>query len=148
MDKTYGVPQSMDGALPWEWARKRLSESHNYWFTTVREKGGPHTMPVWGIWLDGAYYFSTGASSRKARNLRQNPNCVVCNENAAEAVILEGVAQELDPGQVPQQAFTDYKAKYGWELDPQRGPVWMVRPRTVFAMPEEQFPEGVTRWKF
>ena len=144
----YGVPQSMEGVLPWEWARKRLCESHNYWFTSVREDGAPHTMPVWGIWLAGAYYFSTGDSSRKARNLQQNRNCVVCNENAAEAVILEGVAQKLEPKQIPQQAFTDYKAKYGWELDPQRGPVWAVRPRVVFAMPEEQFPEGVTRWKF
>ena len=148
MGKTYGVPQSMEGALPWEWARKRLSESHNYWLTTVRENGAPHTMPVWGIWFEGAYYFSTGATSRKARNLQQNPKCGVCNENAAEAVILEGVAQELEPGEIPQQAFKDYKAKYEWELDPQRGPVWMVRPRVVFAMPEEQFPAGVTRWTF
>jgi hypothetical protein len=144
----YGVPQSMEGVLPWEWARKRLNESHNYWFTSVRENGAPHTMPVWGVWLEGAYYFSTGASSRKARNLQQNPNCVVCTENAAEAVILEGVAQKLEPEQIPPQAFTDYKAKYGWELDPQRGPVWVVCPKVVFAMPEEQFPEGVTRWKF
>lgn len=138
----------MKGALPWEWARKRLCESHNYWFTSVREDGAPHTMPVWGIWLDGAYYFSTGTSTRKARNLKQNPKCVVCNENAEEAVILEGEAQQLAPSKIPQQAFRDYKAKYGWELDPKRGPVWMVRPRVVFAMPEKLFPAGATRWTF
>jgi hypothetical protein len=28
------------------------------------------------------------------------------------------------------------------------GPVHEVRPKTVFAMPEKQFPKGVTRWKF
>jgi len=105
-------------------------------------------MVVWGLWLGGAYYFSTGATSRKARNLQQNPNCVVCNENAEEAVIVEGIARKLAESEIPQQAFANYKAKYGWELDPQRGPVYMVRPRTVFAMPEKQFPEGVTRWKF
>jgi len=144
----YGVPKSLKGALTWKWARKRLSESHNYWLTTVRPDGTPHTMVVWGLWLGGAYYFSTGATSRKARNLQQNPNCVVCNENAEEAVIVEGIARKLAESEIPQQAFANYKAKYGWELDPQRGPVYMVRPRTVFAMPEKQFPEGVTRWKF
>jgi len=32
----YGVPHALEGVLPWEWARRRLSESHNYWFTTAR----------------------------------------------------------------------------------------------------------------
>jgi hypothetical protein len=72
----------------------------------------------------------------------------VCNENAAEAVILEGLAQKLDANDVPPKAFQDYKTKYEWELDPKRGPVWVVRPRVVFAMPEEEFPAGVTRWTF
>jgi|SRR5271167_9414 len=144
----YGVPDSLEGALPWSWAQDRIAKSHNYWLTTVRADGEPHTMLVWGIWLDGAYYFSTSATSRKARNLQQNSNCVVCNENAEEAVIMEGIARKLSEREIPQQAFADYKAKYGWDLDPNRGPVHMVRPKTVFAMPEKQFPQGVTRWKF
>ena len=144
----YGVPESLEGALPWAWAEERIRKSHNYWLTSVRPNGAPHTMVVWGIWLEGAYYFSTGATTRKARNLQLNPNCVVCNENAEEAVIVEGVARQLNDDEIPQQAFTDYKVKYGWELDPKMGPVFEVRPRAVFAMPEKQFPKGVTRWKF
>jgi len=144
----YGVPESMEGALPWAWAEKRISESHNYWLTSVRADGAPHTMPIWGIWLDGAYYFSTSATSRKGRNLQHNPKCVICNENAAEAVIMEGVAQQLTDDEIPKRAFSDYKTKYSWELDPKQGPVWVVRPTVVFAMPEKQFPKGVTRWKF
>jgi hypothetical protein len=26
----YGVPESLEGSLPWEWARERISKSHNY----------------------------------------------------------------------------------------------------------------------
>ena len=144
----YGVPQSMEGALHWAWAEKRLSESHTYWLTSVRADGAPHTMPIWGIWLDGAFYFSTSATSRKGRNLQRNPRCVICNEDAAEAVILEGIAEQIKDDEIPRRAFTDYKTKYGWELDPKLGPVWVVRPSVVFAMPEKQFPKGVTRWKF
>jgi nitroimidazol reductase NimA-like FMN-containing flavoprotein (pyridoxamine 5'-phosphate oxidase superfamily) len=144
----YGVPQSTEGTLPWKWALERFARSHNYWLTTVRPDGAPHVMPVWGVWLDGAWYFSTGATSRKSKNLQRNPKCVVCNENASEAVILEGVATRLKDDEIPSQAFVDYKAKYDWELDPKLGPVWKVTPKVVFAMPEKQFPQGVTKWVF
>jgi nitroimidazol reductase NimA-like FMN-containing flavoprotein (pyridoxamine 5'-phosphate oxidase superfamily) len=144
----YGVPQSMEGTLPWEWALERLSGSHNYWLTTVHPDGAPHVMPVWGVWLEGAWYFSTGATSRKSRNLERNARCVVCNENAEEGVIVEGTAKRLEHSDIPAEAFVDYKAKYGWELDPKRGPVWKVTPLVVFAMPEKQFPQGVTKWVF
>lgn len=146
--KGYGVPESLDGALPWTWAQERIAKSHNYWLTTVRPDGAPHTMVVWGIWLNGAYYFSTGVTTRKARNLQQNPNAIVCNENVEEAVIMEGITRRLNDAEIPQQAFADYKTKYGWELDPKIGPVFQVTPKTVFAMPEKQFPKGVTRWVF
>lgn len=144
----YGVPASRDGILPWSWAQDRFSRSHNYWLTTVRPDAAPHVMPVWGVWLDGAWYFSTSATSRKSRNLERNPKVVVSNENAEEAVIVEGTAKRLKDHEIPQQAFADYFAKYGWKLDPNRGPVWEVRPQTVFAMPEQQFPEAVTKWVF
>jgi nitroimidazol reductase NimA-like FMN-containing flavoprotein (pyridoxamine 5'-phosphate oxidase superfamily) len=146
--KGYGVPKSLNGALPWDWARQRLVESHNYFMVSVRPNGAPHMMPVWGVWLEGAFYFSTAETSRKARNLKRNRNCVVSTENAEEAVIVEGVARRLAEKAIPPQAFADYKRKYGWVLDPKRGPVIVVRPRVVFAMPEKLFPKGATRWLF
>jgi nitroimidazol reductase NimA-like FMN-containing flavoprotein (pyridoxamine 5'-phosphate oxidase superfamily) len=141
----YGVPQKPEGMLSWKWARERLSRSHNYWLTTARPDGMPHAMPVWGVWLDGAWYCSTAATSRKARNLAENPRCVVCNENAEEAVILEGEARQLRASEIPRAVLAEYKGKYGLQL---QGSVFEVRPRVVFAMPEKQFPASVTRWDF
>ena len=80
----YGMPKTAKGLLPWKWAEQRLRKSHNYWITTVRPDGSPHVMVVWGLWLDGAFLFSTGSQSRKARNLAQNPRCVVSTEAAEE----------------------------------------------------------------
>src|SRR5438045_7631525 len=74
----YGIPSTTEGMLPWEWGRERFSKSHNYLLSTVKSDGSPHVMPVWGIWLDGAFYFSTSVTSRKAKNLADNPRCVVC----------------------------------------------------------------------
>src|SRR5271170_737215 len=92
----YGFGKDTKGLLPWSWAEQRLKKSHNYWLTTVKPDGSPHTMVVWGLWQDGRFLFSTGSKSRKARNLAQNPNCIVCTEHAQEAVIVEGVAEIAD----------------------------------------------------
>jgi nitroimidazol reductase NimA-like FMN-containing flavoprotein (pyridoxamine 5'-phosphate oxidase superfamily) len=148
MPAVYGIPKTMEGALPWDWARDRLTSSHNYLIATVRPDSRPHIMVVWGIWLENAYYFSTGSKTRKAKNLAENSNCVVCNENVEEAVIVEGQARQLAVSEIPEAAFTLYLKKYGWKLDPDLGPVFKVTPQAVFAMPEKLFPKGATRWRF
>jgi nitroimidazol reductase NimA-like FMN-containing flavoprotein (pyridoxamine 5'-phosphate oxidase superfamily) len=70
----YGVPEGAGSLKPWSWARERLEASRNYWLATVRPDSRPHLIPIWGVWLDGQFYFSTGAESRKAKNLRTNQN--------------------------------------------------------------------------
>ncbi len=148
MPAAYKIPKAMKGSLPWDWASERLTNSHNYLITTVRPDNRPHAMVVWGIWLDNAYYFSTGDTTRKAKNLAANSNCVVCNDIVEEAVIVEGQAHQLTVPEIPEPAFALYLKKYGWKLDPEMGPVFKVTPRTVFAMPEKLFPAGATRWLF
>jgi nitroimidazol reductase NimA-like FMN-containing flavoprotein (pyridoxamine 5'-phosphate oxidase superfamily) len=145
----YGLPRSRRGLLRWPWAAERLRRSHNYWIITTRADGGPHAMPVWGLWLDGRFYFSTGRQSRKARNLASNPRCVVCNELAEAAVIVEGTAWEVtDPALIARLAPL-YQRKYRpWKLDPDQGPIYEVRPRVAFGILERTFPRSTTRWVF
>lgn len=146
----YGLPRSREGLLPWSWAQERLTRAHNYFVCTARPDGAPHAMPVWGVWLDDVFYFSTGRRSRKARNLSADPRCVVCAENATEAVIVEGRAAEVQPAAVPARARRAYQAKYDFALDPSLGPVFAVRPRKVFGLIEhaDQFYKSATRWRF
>ena len=150
----YGLPESKKGLLPWKWAEQRLRKSHNYWITTVKQDGSPHTMVVWGLWMDGAFLFSTGRQSRKARNLAKNPRCVVCTEHAEEAVVVEGVAEIVD---VPMRRvfLKKYQPKYhfdmgGMEKDilAMKEPVFAVRPRVVFGLYEKHFMGRATRWMF
>jgi len=145
----YGIPADAKGMLPWTWAERRLLRSHNYWLMTVRPDGRPHAMPVWGVWVDQAFYFSTGRTSRKARNLRRNARCIVCTERAAEPVIVEGVARTLRDRRLLVRLARAYHAKYKpWKLDTALGPVYAVSPRIVFAVPEDRFPATTTRWRF
>jgi pyridoxamine 5'-phosphate oxidase-like protein len=149
----YGLKKATEGhgLLPWRWAQSRLLKSHNYWIATTRPGGRPHVMPVWGLWLDDAFYFSTGAKSRKARNLAANSHCVICTENAAQAVVLEGRAKKFSLRR--NRAFfrcfvADYKKKYNWKIDGTEGNFYAVRPRVVFGLWEKDFLGASTRWLF
>jgi PPOX class probable F420-dependent enzyme len=144
----YGMPRGVKGLLPWTWAEQRLRRSHNYFVMTVRPDGRPHAMPVWGIWVDGRFIFSTGAQSRKARNLAANPACVICTERTAEAAIVEGVASIVaDPARLRELAPVYHRKYKPWKLDPEMGPIFEVQPRVVFAMCEKRFKDA-TRFVF
>ena len=148
----YGLPASTKGLLPWKWAEDRLKKSHNYWLMTVRPDGAPHAMPIWGVWHEGRFYFSTGLTSRKARNLARNRRCLVCNERAHEAVILEGSARRITGialKKLLRRAGPDYTRKYPpWKLDPDLGGIFEFVTITGFGMWEKKFVDSATRWSF
>lgn len=150
----YGFPKGKKGLLSWSWAEQRLKKSHNYWITTVKPDGSPHTMVVWGLWQDGRFLFSTGSQSRKARNLSKNPHCIVCTEDAHEAIIVEGVAEIADV-EARRKLIPAYQRKYHWDLSSMKDdmlsmkePVFAVRPKVVFALWEKYFQTKSTRWQF
>jgi hypothetical protein len=150
----YGLPEGNKGLLSWAWAEQRLKKSHNYWITTVKPDDSPHTMVVWGLWQDGRFLFSTGSKSRKARNLAENPNCVVCTENAAEAIIVEGVAEIADVA-ARRKMLPVYERKYKFDMGAMKKdilsmkePVFAVRPLVAFGLWEKHFVGKSTRWTF
>ena len=148
----YGIldADSGRGLLPWSWAAERIAKSHNYWVATTSPEGWPHVMPVWGVWLDEGFYFSTGKNTRKARNLAANPRCVVCSERADEAIIVEGVVEPVDDPTVYARFADAYKAKYDWPVEQATAPAYAVRPSVAFAFIEnaEDFAGSATRWRF
>jgi general stress protein 26 len=144
----YGMPTGTKGLLPWTWAEERLRKSHNYYLMTVRPDATPHAMPIWGIWVDHRFYFSTGTTSVKARNLAKNSSCVICTEKAAEAVVVEGTATAIDSPERIAALSPNYTKKYkGYALDPKMGPIFEVRPKVAFGLSEQKF-KSTTRWTF
>ena len=138
------------GLMPWTWATERLTNARNYWLATTRPDGNPHLMPVWGIWLDDAFYFSTGTQSRKARNLAENPRCAIGCELGDDQIVLEGVA-ELTTDSVLRDRFAKaYGQKYEWDMEGFDEPFYAVRPIAVFGFSTApgEFVESATRWVF
>lgn len=88
--------------LPWSHAEERLAKSRNYWICKARHDGRPHSIPVWGLWLEGALYFGTARASRKAGNLAHKPAVSVHLESGDDVVILEGGGRSQRPVNVQE----------------------------------------------
>jgi PPOX class probable F420-dependent enzyme len=150
IDPSYGVVPDASGAeiLPWSWAVEQLAGSRNYWVSTTRPDGRPHATPVWGLWLDGAVWFSVGRTSVKARNVARNPGIAVHLESGDQVVILEGRAvarrERLGP-------FLDaYEAKYALRPDlvALDAIVLSLSPETALTWDERDYPRSAVRWVF
>ena len=144
----YGIKPRKE-YLPWSHARERLTGSRNYWICTVRPDGRPHSIPVWGFWLDDALYFGTAQTTRKARNLAHNPAVSVHLESGDDVIILEGTAVEVNDKAVFKKIDAACRTKYKIPLMiiPE-SVLYCVRPCVVLAWKESDFPGTGTRWEF
>jgi hypothetical protein len=107
-------------------------------------------MPVWGLWLEGAVYFSTGRTSQKGRNLAADPEVVIHLESGDDTVILEGVAVEVTDKDLLGRFADAYEKKYDFrpDVDDVDGLYYRLRTRKALAWREQDFPESATRWHF
>jgi general stress protein 26 len=152
MPAEYGLQGEQEGSglIPWERVEEQLAAARSYWIGTTRPDGRPHAMPVWGLWLNGAFFFSTSRNSRKARNIAENPAMVVHLESGDNVVILEGRAELETDRAVLQDFVDDYEDKYQFRPepdDPNNG-YYRLHLQTAFAWLEADFPGGATRWEF
>jgi len=153
MPKEYGIAGAGEGLLDWGRVQERLAAARTYWVVTATPDGGPHAMPVWGLWLDGTFVFSTARGSRKARNLAVDPRVAVHLESGDDVVVVRGVARELgDPAALAR--FSDaYQPKYGMAMPAETlaaldSLVYAVSPEVVLAWHEADLSTSATRWRF
>jgi nitroimidazol reductase NimA-like FMN-containing flavoprotein (pyridoxamine 5'-phosphate oxidase superfamily) len=148
-------------AVDWERAYRQLQDAGLYWLSTVRPDGRPHVTPLIAVCLDGALYFSTGPSERKARNLAGNRHCVLttgCNAlDGGLDIVVEGDAVMVRDETRLRELADAFLAKYGedWRFDVHdgafqglggRAEVYEVAPSTVFGFGKGEFSQ--TRWRF
>ena len=142
-------------------------DAHNArttWLATVNDDGSPHITAVGALWLEGTFWFQTGAGTRKARNVARDTRCSIALSIRDADVVLEGEAARVsDPRMVARvaQAWADH----GWPAElaaggsgitapfnaPSQGPppwnVYRIDPRSVIVTLATE-PGGLTRFKF
>jgi hypothetical protein len=167
----YGSP-----LLEWDRIEARLEEGvpqapgdggpnrHTCWLATINGDGSPHVTGVGAKWVDGAFWFETGESSRKGKNLARDSRCTLSVATDAFDLVVEGDAHKVtDPSTV--KAMAERWAAEGWPCSvddsgvaltaeysaPSAGPppwfVYRLTPRAATALGTVE-PGGATRWTF
>jgi PPOX class probable F420-dependent enzyme len=167
----YGTP-----LLDWGRITARLDEGveqapgdggpdrHTCWLATINADASPHVTGVGALWVDGAFWFETGESTRKGRNLARDGRCTLSVATREFDLVVEGEATVVtDPEVVAAMAAR--WAEGGWpaRVDesgtaltaeysaPSAGPppwlVYRIDPRRATAL-ETVEPGGATRWTF
>jgi nitroimidazol reductase NimA-like FMN-containing flavoprotein (pyridoxamine 5'-phosphate oxidase superfamily) len=116
------------------------------------------------VWHDDAMYFCTGPEERKAKNLQQNPQCILTTgQNGLDGldVVVEGRAVEVGDAAELEQVANACESKYGAHFTAPEGAwfglsdairagkalVYRVAPTTILGFGKgEQFSQ--TRWRF
>ena len=165
-----------DGLPPVDWAgiADKLAEgsspapdAHNArttWLATVNEDGSAHVTAVGAVWVDGTFWFQTGAGTRKSHNVARDPRCsIAVSIRDADVVIEGGASRVTDPLLVARiaRAWTDR----GWPVEPDesgsgitapfnapsQGPppwdVYRIEPHSATVVLGAE-PGGLTRFRF
>jgi Pyridoxamine 5'-phosphate oxidase len=148
----------------WAEARARIDEAEVFWLSTVRPDGRPHVTPLLAVWHSDAIYFCTGPDERKAKNLEQNPQCILTTgQNGLDGldVVIEGRAVEVRDAAELGLVAGAYELKYGPRFTAPEGTwfglgdairsgealLYRVAPTTILGFGKgEQFSQ--TRWRF
>ena len=156
-------------ATAWADARKHLEAAELWWIVTVRSDGRPHVTPLLTVWSDGALHFCTGPEERKARNLRENPHCILLTgSNTADGLdlVVEGDAVRVTDDTTLRRLADLWVSRHGtaWrftvsdgafhhapdsvrEDDPGAAWVYRVDPATAFGFGKGET-YSQTRWRF
>src|SRR3954454_22957848 len=138
--------------------------AHATWLSTLNADGSVHMTAVGAMWIDGTYWFQTGAGTVKARNIARDARCSIAVAIRDADVVLEGDAVRVtEPAAVSRAAKA--WADNGWPAEPDesgsgitaplnaplQGPapwqVYRIEPRSAMVVSGIE-PGGLTRFRF
>ena len=130
-----------------------LSEPLIARMATADKSGQPHVVPVWFAWDGSALWVSAFSSTRKVKDLEENPLISVAidetkDDDATRAVILEGKAELLrEPAEFLKRQFTWIYARYVGEehVGEAKYQDWIVDPENTLI---KLIPLKVFTWKW
>ena len=141
-------PFTIETTPGWDDVEPKLELARNYWVSVADHKG-PHSVPVWGVWIDLSFIFSSDPRSRKGKAIAVGSACQVHLESGDDVVIVEGTIEVL-PAELLTRFMTAYEEKYDVLIDPADPATAIYRLEPVQAMTwiEADFLRTATRWEF
>lgn len=139
-------------------------DRHTCWLATIDADGRPHVTGIGAMWHEGTFWFETGESTRKGRNLARDPRCTITVATKEFDLVVEGTASVVDDPAVVTELAAVWAAE-GWPCSvdesgvaltaefsaPSAGsPPWRVyriEPSAATALQTVE-PGGATRFTF
>jgi hypothetical protein len=97
--------------LEWDEVAERFGAAQNWWVATSGA-GGPHTVPVWGVVVDGVLHFYGEPGAVRSRNLAVDPRLVLHLESGSSVLIVHGAVVIGPPVGEVDAVSAAYAAKY------------------------------------
>jgi len=157
--------------IPWSRALDQLAAAgtsdaqdapQTWWLSSVGRDGQPHTTGVGAWWADDRFYFTSGARTRKSRNLATNPKCAMAVGLGDLDLVVEGAAARVTD-EATLERVAERAREGGWPATvkdgaltaeysaPSAGPppwdLYVMTPHTAFGVATAE-PFGATRWRF
>ena len=141
------------------------SGRHTCWLTSLNADGSPHTNALGAVWESGDFWFESGLSTRRGRNLTRDPRCTLALSVREFDVVVEGRAELVtDPATVARLA-QHYATEEGWPCEVDASGTALTAPfsaQSAGSPPWHLFrieptsahvvqcvePYGATRWRF
>lgn len=137
---------------------------HTCWLATLDPDGSPHVTGVGALWDDGSFWFETGVTSRKGRNLARDPRCSLSVATDEFDLVVDGEAHIVEDPAIVAAMAARWAAE-GWPARPDDTgtaltaefsapsagpPPWHVYRLTVHAATviSTVEPGGATRFRF
>jgi hypothetical protein len=118
---------------------------------TVSAGGGPHVVPLWFVWHEGAIWLNNLRKSRRSRDLEGGSEVALCIDTGHEywdlrGAVLYGRPIDADPGDpalaVVRETFGS-KYFYGVDVPDVKSHQWMkMVPQKVVSWDFRKIPAG------
>jgi pyridoxine/pyridoxamine 5'-phosphate oxidase len=137
---------------------------HTCWLATVDADGSPRLNGIGALWIDRTFWFETGESSVKGRNLARDPRCSLSVALDVFDVVVKGEAHLVTHPETVARLAAVW-AEGGWPARPDESgtaltaefsapsagpPPWAVYRMDVTAAVAlaTSEPGGATSWRF
>jgi len=138
---------------------------HTCWLTSINDDGSPHANAVGAIWADGSFWFVTGRSTRRGRNLARDPRCLMALSLHEFDLVIEGRAELLTDPETVARLARRWAEDEGWpctvddsgaaltapysaqSAGPPPWHVYRIEARSAHAVQTVE-PHGARRWHF
>jgi nitroimidazol reductase NimA-like FMN-containing flavoprotein (pyridoxamine 5'-phosphate oxidase superfamily) len=138
----------------WADSEKVLETAEMYWITSL-DNGEPHTVPVIGVWWEGALYSCNPRSERHYKNLKENS---VCQALTGCSTLSEGLDVVVH-GRVEEMTELDDRMRFGrqltekypepWRFEGAEEDMWVYRLVPTHARAfHRSNPISYARWDF